>query len=76
MMVSKIKLDDTRNPKQVTIQDDDGKQTFRGIYAIDGDTLQVCMNGDGTSICRPEEFVTKKGSAVIIVTLKKAATKE
>ena len=73
---SKFKLDETRDPKQITVYSDDGKLTYRGIYAIEGDTLKLCMNGDGTSILRPEEFVTKKGSPVIITTLKKVATKK
>lgn len=68
---AKIKLDDTREPKQITIQDDDGKLTFRGIYVLDGDTLKVCMNGDGSDVRRPEEFVTKKGTPLILVTLKR-----
>lgn len=68
----KFMLDDTRIPKQITIQDADGKLTFRGIYDIDGDTLKVCMNGDGTDVRRPEEFVSKKGTPLIIITLKKS----
>lgn len=68
---AKLTLDDTRVPKQITVQDDDGKLTFRGIYALDGDTLKVCMNGDGTDVRRPEAFVTKKGTPLILVTLKK-----
>jgi uncharacterized protein (TIGR03067 family) len=68
---AKIQLDDTRNPKQITIQDDGGKLTFRGIYVLDGDTLKVCMNGDGSDVRRPEEFTTKKGAPLILVTLKK-----
>jgi len=72
----KFKLDDTRNPKQITIQDADGKLTFRGIYAIEGDTLKVCINGDGTDVRRPEEFVAKKGTPVVIVEFKKASAKK
>ena len=73
---SKFKLDDTRDPKQITVYADDGKQIYRGIYTLDGDTFKMCMNGDGTSVCRPEEFVTKKGSPVIMTTLKKVAAKK
>ena len=73
---SKFKLDETRDPKQITVYSDDGKLTFRGIYTLEGDTLKMCMNGDGTSVCRPEEFATKKGQAVIITTLKRAAAKK
>lgn len=73
---AKIKLDGTREPKQITIQDEDGKLTFRGIYVLDGDTMKVCMNGDGTDVRRPEEFVTKKGTPLILVTLKKCLAEE
>ncbi len=73
---SQFKLDDTRDPKQITITTDDGKQIYRGIYTLDGDIFKMCMNGDGTSVCRPEEFVTKKGSPVMITTLKKLAAKK
>ncbi len=67
----KIKLDETREPKQVTIQDDDGRLSFRGIYALDGDALKICINGNGADVSRPEEFVTKKGTPLILVKLKK-----
>jgi uncharacterized protein (TIGR03067 family) len=73
---SKFKLDETRDPKQITVYSDDGKLTFRGIYTLEGDTLKMCMNGDGTSVCRPEEFVTKKGQPVVITTLRRVAAKK
>lgn len=68
---AKIELDDARDPKQITVRDDDGKLTFRGIYTFDGDTLKVCMNGDGSDVRRPEEFVTKKGTPLLLIVLKK-----
>ena len=73
---SKFKLDETRDPKQITVYSDDGKTTFRGIYTLEGDTLTICMNGDGASVCRPEEFVTKKGQPVIITTHKQVVPKK
>jgi uncharacterized protein (TIGR03067 family) len=73
---AKIRLDDSRDPKQITNEDESGKLTYRGIYALDGDTLKICMNGDGSDVRRPEEFVTKKGTPLILVTLKqRPATK-
>lgn len=68
---SKVVLDVTREPKQITLPDDDGKLVFRGIYELDGDTLKVCMNGDGNDVRRPEEFTTKKGTPLLLITLKK-----
>ena len=73
---STFKLDETRVPKQITIYSNDGKTTFRGIYTLEGDTLKVCMNGDGASLCRPEEFVTTKGEPVVITTYKKIVPKK
>lgn len=67
----KVTLNDTLEPKQITIQDVDGKLTYQGIYAIDDGTLKVCMNGNGTDGHRPETFATTKGSAVVLLTLKK-----
>ncbi|VTR91284.1 sigma-70 family rna polymerase sigma factor : RNA polymerase sigma factor, sigma-70 family OS=Singulisphaera acidiphila (strain ATCC BAA-1392 / DSM 18658 / VKM B-2454 / MOB10) GN=Sinac_7487 PE=4 SV=1: Sigma70_r2: Sigma70_r4_2 [Gemmata massiliana] len=75
----KYKLDARRDPKQITVYDeepDNTVMTFRGIYTLDGDTLKWCMNPDGTDVCRPEEFKTKKGSPLCIFTLKRVpATK-
>jgi uncharacterized protein (TIGR03067 family) len=71
---AKIELDETSDPKQITVRDDGGRLTFRGIYSLDGDTLKVCMNGDGDDVRRPEEFMTKKGTAFLLLRLKKAPT--
>ncbi|WP_439624644.1 TIGR03067 domain-containing protein [Gemmata sp.] len=68
---ARIELDETRTPKQITVRDDGGKLTFRGIYALDGDALKVCVNGDGSDVRRPEEFVTKKGTPLLLIVLKK-----
>jgi uncharacterized protein (TIGR03067 family) len=71
---AKIEFDETRNPKQITVRDDGTKLTFRGIYSLDGDTLKVCLNGDGSDVRRPEEFVTKKGTPLLLIVLKKTPT--
>ena len=71
-----FKLDETREPKQITFPDKDGKLTFRGIYRIDGDTITMCVNGDGTNARRPEEFATKEGTSLLLITLKKSPTKK
>jgi uncharacterized protein (TIGR03067 family) len=68
---ARFELDGTRAPKQITVRDDAGKLTFRGIYSLDGDTLKVCMNGDGSDVRRPEEFATKKGTPLLLIVLKK-----
>ncbi|HZZ79868.1 MAG TPA: sigma-70 family RNA polymerase sigma factor [Gemmataceae bacterium] len=69
-----FKLDERRAPKQITLYDEeaDGKaMIFRGIYVINDQTMKWCLNHDGVDVCRPEEFKTKKGSALRIFTFKK-----
>jgi len=71
----KFKLDDTQDPKQITFQDKAGKLTFLGIYSLEGDTLKVCINGNGTDSWRPKEFVAGKGKPIILLTLNKQPAK-
>lgn len=71
-------LDDTRDPKHITLQleGEEGQVTFRGIYSIEGGALKVCVNVIANDVCRPEEFVAKKGSTVLIATFKKVPPKK
>jgi RNA polymerase sigma factor (sigma-70 family) len=71
-------LDDSRDPKQITLRKKgpDGDVIYRGIYSIEGDVFQMCINTDDTDVSRPEEFVTKKGSRVAMITFKKVTTKK
>jgi len=50
-----FKLEDRHDPKQITVfgSEPQGKSTFRGIYALAGDTLEHCLNRDGTAVSRP-----------------------
>lgn len=73
---SKFKLDDTRDPKQINFPDKDGKQNFRGIYTLKGDTLTLCVNGDRTDARRPSEFESKEGTPHVMMTLKKCPVKK
>jgi uncharacterized protein (TIGR03067 family) len=71
----------SRNKTKMTYKTNDEEpdgnvMTFRGIYALDGDTLKWCLNHDGTDVCRPEEFRTKKGSPLRIFTFKKVLPKK
>ena len=71
-----LELEETLVPKQLTVRDDNGKLAFLGIYALDGDTMKVCMNGDGSDVRRPEDFVTSKGTPLLLIVLKRAPADE
>ena len=67
------KADATRKPKAIdlmpTVGPDKGK-TLAGIYQLDGDNLKLCFSEPGEE--RPRAFATKKGSAGMCMTLKRA----
>jgi uncharacterized protein (TIGR03067 family) len=71
----KFVLDETKNPKEITVQDAEGKLTFRGIYALDDSTLKVCMNGNGKDSRRPETFASKHGVPQAVITFKRQPLK-
>ena len=48
-------------------------KTWKGIYALDGDTLTICDNAPNLDKGRPDSFETKSGSGYEVVTFKRAA---
>jgi RNA polymerase sigma factor (sigma-70 family) len=68
-MTGTYRLGPAKSPKEITTTTDDGK-THLGIYKLDGDTLTVCMpEEDGAA--RPTELVSKVGTRVVLVVLKR-----
>src|SRR5262245_279891 len=47
-------------------------KTWKGIYALDGDTLTICDNALNLDKPRPTTFEAKAGSGYVLVTLKRA----
>jgi uncharacterized protein (TIGR03067 family) len=66
-MKTKFKLDQSAKPKAIDLGEDDKKMTL-GIYAIEKDSLQLCLNSSGK---RPSEFKTAKGDKTNLFTLKR-----
>ena len=48
-------------------------KTWKGIYALDGDTLTICDNAPNLDADRPVSFETKSGSGYEVITFKRAA---
>jgi uncharacterized protein (TIGR03067 family) len=51
-VVSEIRVDDTREPKEIDIVS--AGRVYPGIYRIEGDTLRICINETGAA--RPQAF--------------------
>ena len=48
-------------------------KTWKGIYALDGDTLTICDNAPNLDEGRPVSLETKSGSGFELITFKRAA---
>jgi uncharacterized protein (TIGR03067 family) len=62
-----IKLDATKKPKQIDLMNagTNGRQTWAGIYELEGDTLKLCV-ATGSEQTRPQEFTTKGADSTIM----------
>ena len=47
-------------------------KTWKGIYALDGDTLRICDNAPNLSKGRPAAFEAKRGSGYVLITFQRA----
>jgi uncharacterized protein (TIGR03067 family) len=59
-----FKLDPSKKPK--TIELGKGKNTVRGIYSLDGDTLKLCVALSQAESKFPTEFTGKQGYSLIV----------
>ena len=47
-------------------------KVWKGIYALDGDTLTTCDNAPDSKKSRPAAFEAKSGSGYVLITFKRA----
>jgi uncharacterized protein (TIGR03067 family) len=47
-------------------------KTWKGIYALDGDTLTICDNAPNLDKGRPAAFEAKSGSGYVLITFRRA----
>lgn len=67
-------LDLKHKPRRIDFTFTDGPKkgrTDRAIYKLDGDDLQICIQEDRNAP-RPTDFVTKQGTSLSMVVLKRA----
>ena len=61
-------LDAAKTPGHIDSTTDGKDGTQRGIYAVEGDTLRMCLATQGP---RPTEFATKAGTDLLLIVLKR-----
>jgi uncharacterized protein (TIGR03067 family) len=67
-------VDPAKSPKQMVIKGNGGPnkgKTIKAIYKLDGDTLTVCYDFDGTAEKHPAKFETKEGTMQIMIVYKR-----
>ena len=70
-----FRLNPSAKPAAIDFQHTEGvlkANTWKGIYALDGDTLTVCDNAPNLSKGRPAAFEAKSGSGYVLITFKRA----
>jgi uncharacterized protein (TIGR03067 family) len=67
-----LKIDAQKTPKQMDLSLSQGGETqaMKGIYAVEGKTLRICLAKPGDE--RPTSFETKEGSENVSLVLKRA----
>jgi len=61
-------IDAAANPKQIDTTTDGREGIEKGIYALESDTLKLCLSRQGGA--RPKEFATRNGTDLILIVLK------
>jgi uncharacterized protein (TIGR03067 family) len=68
----RIKLDPSRNPREIDFQFQEGKrdgQTDLAIYTWDGTNLKICLVREGEE--RPTDFTTKPGEKRVVAIMRR-----
>jgi uncharacterized protein (TIGR03067 family) len=70
-----FRLDPSTKPSAFDFEHTEGAlrgKAWKGIYALDGDTLMTCDNAPSMGKGRPATFEAKAGSGYILITFKRA----
>jgi uncharacterized protein (TIGR03067 family) len=70
-----FRVDPSTNPAAIDFEHTEGAlkgKVWKGIYALDGDTLTTCDNGPNLDKGRPAAFEAAPGSGHIVITFKRA----
>ena len=70
-----VRVDPGAKPAAIDFEHTEGAlkwRAWKGIYALDGDTLTTCDNAPNLDKGRPAAFEAKTGSGHILITFKRA----
>jgi uncharacterized protein (TIGR03067 family) len=70
-----FRVDPSTKPAAIDFEHTEGAlkgKVWKGIYALDGDTLTTCDNGPNLDKGRPAAFEAPTGSGHIVITFKRA----
>jgi hypothetical protein len=68
-------MNPSANPATIDFQQKNGalnRKVWKGIQAVDGDTLTTCDNAPDPKKSRPTAFEAKSGSGYVLITFKRA----
>ena len=70
-----VRVDPSAKPAAIDFAHTEGVlqgQAWKGIYALDGDTLTTCDNAPNLDKDRPTAFEAKSGSGYVLITFERA----
>ena len=70
-----VRVNPSAKPAAVDFEHTEGAlkgKAWKGIYALDGDTLTICDNATNLDKGRPDAFEAKSGSGYAVITFKRA----
>ena len=69
-----VRLDPSAKPAAIDFEHTEGAlkgKAWKGIYALDGDTLRACDNAPNLDKGRPAAFEAGRGSGYVLITFKR-----
>jgi uncharacterized protein (TIGR03067 family) len=70
-----VRVDPSAKPAAIDFEHAEGAlkgKAWKGIYAVDGDTLTTCDNAPDLDKGRPTAFEAKSGSGYVLITFQRA----